>query len=1004
MASPLLQPSPNLSNWGCHSPGAVNNIRDLLKDRRNTASPLPPPSPALSDSGFSTFVDSPGTIHSPIFNFAQHHFVDEPCTPEQRQTDQFDDDENSLDPTTPSPPQPPRLGITTDLDEYVEPPRIGASPIPASPSNNTETFSDCSPSPSIASVRMAKVAKIPHRRNYVPQDHSRLSAASSMLSGSIVANDQEEEEEAEEDRFQDSVREEWTEGAIGQSSFVEDLPKDLAKIMASRDQSSSIDGAKTPVPQFSSGRLPLLEVPRKVSPPSPAPLPVAPAKIEKSDSHQSDLSNESWKEDLDAAVKHLESDPNLKPDADAMKRMKSILGPKLKMVSKAPWDSEFGDDEPLASALSSSSNILPGRKSTDLLNKHASPLQNLPTTTSKSGKDRKEATKPAKSRARSFSVLTSRKNNNTTSPEEAKEREEALQGLGLGLGQAATLPDSPSKRSLKGLVKSYSGLPSSDSYHDLTQRAKSQLDFSSRRQGSSSTDDVASPLVTIVSERQRVETGQIRRAGRAPPPVTFDLVSSTNHNIPHSAPPTVSTFARSESHTSLIVRRPSPHTSTSMASLATSSSPSTPNALIPAPPSPTSPDASRGSYFTAVPGGSSQSPTAPYSFGHHLISLEEARQRETENRRKMTPPSSRLPGHDSSTSLSSKTRTRESTLESVGTRKTSTTPPALQSSNSSPATTVSSLPTPRSLKPKKSGFLKRMMGGADKHERYEMPTPLPILDPLRVSHQEEARTIMTSSASIPSLNSISAPSSLSKATGLRATPASTSPNPSTLPSSSSRVAFGSTPTPDPNQRIRKGAYAAPSLSLRPVSMAFSAGLPSDFLANLAAAETANSNVNSDPVISPNAPSFKSAVSAGSTSVFDDEAVLSPSALPVTPLTPTFPLSPAASPAPNDDFPAKYFALSEEYNKAKVNWKSLQWELESQIRSLQIELEKTKEENQKAENASESSEGDKCTACGSLKSSNASTSVSAGSSVISRPRLKGQGGTGTLFGSASGSNL
>ncbi|GAA5993757.1 hypothetical protein JCM5350_008225 [Sporobolomyces pararoseus] len=1004
MASPLLQPSPNLSNWGCHSPVGVNNIRDLLKERRNTASPLPPPSPALSDSGFSTFVDSPGTIHSPIFNFAQHHFVDEPCTPEQRQTDQFEDDEPSFDSnndTTPSPPQPPRLGITTDLDEFVEPPRIGSPPIPASPSNNTETFSDCSPSPSIASVRMAKVAKIPHRRNYVPQDHSRLSAASSMLSGSIVANDQDEdEEEEEEDRFQDSTREEWTEGAIGQSSFVEDLPKDLAKIMASRDQS---DGAKTPVPQFSSGRLPLLEVPCKVSP-SPVPLLAGPSPIQKSDSHQSDLSDESWKEDLDAAVKHLESDPNLKPDADAMQRMKSILGPKLKMVSKAPWDSEFGDDEPLASALGPASNILPSRRSTDMLNKHASPAQNLPTAASKSGKERKENTKPAKSRARSFSVLTSRRNNNSTSPEEAKEREDALQGLGLGLGQTATLPDSPSKRSLKGLVKSYSGLPSSDSYHDLTSRAKSQLDFSSRRQGSSPTEDVAAPLVTIVSERQRIETGQLRKAGKAPPPVTFGLVSSSNQNIPRSAPPTVSTFARSESHASLIVRRPSPHTSTSMASLTTSSSPSTPNALIPAPPSPTSPDASRGSYFTAVPGGSSQSPTAPYSFGHHLISLEEARQRETENRRKMTPPSSRLPGHDSSTSLSSKIRTRESTLESVGTRKTSsTTPPALQSSNSSPATTVSSLPTPRSLRPKKSGFLKRMMGGTDKHERYEMPTPLPILDPSRISHQEEARTIMTSSASIPSLDSISAPSSLSKATGLRATPATASTNPSTLPSSSSRVAFGSTPTPDPNQRIRKGGYAAPSLSLRPVSMAFSAGLPSDFLANLAAAETANSNSNSEPVISPNAPSFRSTVSTTSTSVFD-EAVLSPSALPITPLTPTFPLSPAASPAPNDDYSSKYLALSEEYNKAKVNWKSLQWELESQIRSLQIELEKTKEENQKAQKTSEFSESDKCAACGSSKVSTGSTSVSAVSSVISRPRFKGQGGTGTLFGSASGANL
>jgi hypothetical protein len=141
-------------------------------------------------------------------------------------------------------------------------------------------------------------------------------------------------------------------------------------------------------------------------------------------------------------------------------------------------------------------------------------------------------------------------------------------------------------------------------------------------------------------------------------------------------------------------------------------------------------------------------------------------------------------------------------------------------------------------------------------------------------------------------------------------------------------------------------------------MAFSAGLPSDFLANLAAAETANANSNlSEPVISPNAPSFKSAVSTASTSVFD-EAALSPSALPLTPLTPTFPLSPAVSPGPNDDFSTKFVALQEDYVKAKSTWKSLQWELESQIRSLQIELEKTREEKQIAQNLSESSDGDK----------------------------------------------
>jgi len=632
----------------------------------------------------------------------------------------------------------------------------------------------------------------------------------------------------------------------------------------------------------------------------------------------------------------------------------------MKIISKAPWDSEFGDDEPLASAISSSSNFLPTRRSTDILSRQASPPPTLPTSTPKSAKDRKENIKPSKSRARSFSVLTSRRNNTI---DENKERDDALQGLGLGLGQVTSLPDSPSKRSFKGLVKSYSGLPSSESFHDLSARTKSQLDFTCRNK-QSSPPEISSPTVTIVSERQRVEAGQLRKPSRpAPPPVTFDLVASRqpSSDVPRSAPPTVSTFARSDSHASLIIRHGPSHTSSST-TLASSSSPSTPSAFVGAPPSPTSPDGMKGSYFTAVPGGAGHSPATPYSFGHHLISLEEARQRETDNRaashRKITPPSTRLNGHDSSTSLSSKNRTRESTLESVGTRKTSTTPPATHFSHSSPANAATSLPTPRSLKPKKSGFLKRMMGGADRSERMEMPNTVPSVEPVRFS--EEPRPIITSSASIPSLTSISAPSSLSKATALK-TSHPISPNPAASPSlHSSRVAFAVVPTPDPNQRLRKGF--APSLSLRPVSMAFSAGLPSDFLANLAAAETANANLKTSPnapeaLVSPNAPSFKSVTSTAPTSVFD-EAVLSPSALPLTPLTPTFPLSPAVSPGFQDELSSKYASLQDEYLKAQKTWKAIQWELESQIRSLQIELEMTREEKLQVEASIDDSDCEK----------------------------------------------
>lgn len=309
--SPLLQPSPNLATWGCHSPGGTS-VRELLQDR-NKNSPLPPPSPSLSESGFSTFVPSPATVHSPIFNFAaHHHFDDEPYTPEPSQEERFDDYNER---------HSPRLAISTNVDE-LGPPRMASPPLPASPSNNTETFSDCSPSPSIASVRMAKVALIPHRRMVHPShDASRLSAASSMLSGSIVENDQEDD-----DRFQDSEKEEWNEKGKDRSAFVEDLPRGVASLFGQTkgysdgENSSRSDGAKTPVP------LPSAQLRRLEVPPEPVTRTTPPLTIKKSESQQSELSSESWKEDLDAAVKHLESDPNLKPDADAMQRMKSILG------------------------------------------------------------------------------------------------------------------------------------------------------------------------------------------------------------------------------------------------------------------------------------------------------------------------------------------------------------------------------------------------------------------------------------------------------------------------------------------------------------------------------------------------------------------------------------------------------------------------------------------------------------------------------------------------------
>ncbi|GAA5903682.1 hypothetical protein JCM5296_002117 [Sporobolomyces johnsonii] len=959
--SPLLAPSPNMATWGTRSPGGTS-IKDLLAERSKN-SPIPPPSPGMSDGGFSQF-DSPVTLHSPVFNFAAHH------------PHEFDD-EPFADPPEPEVEEEEHDVVRLTVDDLpLFPPRMGSPPPPPSPTNMSvnDGYSDYSPSPSIGSVRMATVASVPHRRTAGQARNSRLSVTSSVVSASV--------EDADEGKDQTV----WDAQALVRQSFVDRLPQDIAAILATANQEAL--PAKAPDE----------EDPQAKTPPGRPTTPVArprvqeikplvmkkeepPAKVLKSGSKESELSAGSWRDNLDAAVKHIETDPAMRPEADAMQRMKSILGPKMKIISKAPWDADAVEEEDIQS---SSTSSMSSRPSTDALSRQPAP-------TAKTSKERlKENVKPTK-RTRSFSVLTSRRANTA---DDAKEREEALQGLGLGLGTVTLLNDSPTKRPFKNGIKPSASIPLSESFRDFVATSSAiihpqsppKLTAPTRTTKHSAPAELPSPTVTIVSGLPRSESASKLRTGRnVPPPVVFEMVSASSASlpspnsatIPKSAPPTVSTFARSDSHTSLTVRavplRPSSTVNSS------SSSPSTPTALSAFPPSPTSPGAPAASYFTSVPGAPGTSPASPVNFGHKLISLEEARQRENVRsaaQRKPTPPFAQLSGYDSSNSLSGKSRTRESTMESQGGRKASTPP-----GGPSPSSSTVPLPTPKSLKPKKSGFLKRMMGG-DKHDRSEVPTAVPVLDLNRALDAENAayRPSLSSSASIPTLSSTSPPSSLSKATGspLAATAAAAS-----SPAPSSRVAFGLMPTPDPSERLRKGA--APSLSLRPISMAFSAGLPSDFLAiapdahsttGTSVSEKSLPTSSSPPefLVSPTAPSFKSSTSTTAPSLFD-EPLLSPATipgLPSTPLTPSFPPSPGLPPgADNHGAAEQYAALQDEFGKAKRAWKTLQWELEAQIRALQIELEKTREEKQ-VEGAQEPKEGE-----------------------------KGNGGAGTLFGSGLG---
>ena len=76
----LLAPATNSQSWSTR-PASVQALKAL--DERIHTSPRPPPSPALSESGFSLY--APATPGSTTFHFEEHHrfpFGDEAFTPD----------------------------------------------------------------------------------------------------------------------------------------------------------------------------------------------------------------------------------------------------------------------------------------------------------------------------------------------------------------------------------------------------------------------------------------------------------------------------------------------------------------------------------------------------------------------------------------------------------------------------------------------------------------------------------------------------------------------------------------------------------------------------------------------------------------------------------------------------------------------------------------------------------------------------------------------------------
>lgn len=290
---------------------------------------------------------------------------------------------------------------------------------------------------------------------------------------------------------------------------------------------------------------------------------------------------------------------------------------------------------------------------------------------------------------------------------------------------------------------------------------------------------------------------------------------------PQSTPAGVLLFAR---------RGVSPSDSRmSLAFSATSSSsatpsPSTPAGLLDSSPALTGQD----SYFTAVPGATSAGAFSG-GFGHRLISLKEARQRESERsaaaRRKAattTPPLEiSLARENREGQPPSRSRSKG---ESLSSRRGMPAPDGLKSAGNAAVLEAPSAV----IKPKRSGFLRRMMGGGgggSSSSSADKTATSP--DPSRPSMSPSVSTLCLS----PTL-SVSASRAADHATptGVPVPAAATTAKSEAL--SQPRISIQGTPERQEGSDaiLQLSTSTSPTLSLRPVSTVFSAGLPADFFA------------------------------------------------------------------------------------------------------------------------------------------------------------------------------
>ncbi|GAA5982074.1 hypothetical protein JCM10908_004727 [Rhodotorula pacifica] len=417
---------------------------------------------------------------------------------------------------------------------------------------------------------------------------------------------------------------------------------------------------------------------------------------------------------------------------------------------------------------------------------------------------------------------------------------------------------------------------------------------------------------------------------------------------PLSAPAGVLLFARrgittSESKMSLALSATS--------SPATTPSPLTPAALTSVETSPAL--ASQESYFTAVPGAPSAG-AFPGGFGHRLISLEEARLRESERsaaarRKAASMPPLEMPDGGSAREGGQSAPRSKIKGESLSSRRGVPAPGSLKTSGSSVVLEASSATV---IKPKRSGFLRRMIGGGSSSGN---------------SNSLNDKASISPDPSRPSMSPSVSTLCLSPTLSVSASRVTEVPSPNVYEAlSQPRISIQGTPERQDggDAILQLSTSTSPTLSLRPVSTVLSAGLPADFFAD---ATLAPGPTSASPTWSwshPNSPTLSlSPPSASSSSHFGVLDLAAPRVRPAPDAT-TSPTSnlrassirgggvyssfdminadPVASGGQTVPL-AQFVALQAEFCRAKSDWAARELELEAQVRQLKAQLLKASQD-------------------------------------------------------------